>query len=163
MLLPQPGPGRVERGGLLGQLACPVQVSRLVRLVGRHRRAVSLHAGTVAGLGRGRLPGILLALRGGVVRVSGGRLVCRTRYRPGPLGFGLLTAVGAAGLLAGWRGMIRLLLRHAVECLVDFPDSLAGGGEFLCVRELLADAGAGVGDLAAGVVDFGQRICLARF
>ena len=72
VLLPQPGPGRVERGGLLGQLPCPVQVSRLVRLVGRHRRAVGLHAATVAGLGRGRLPGILLALRGDVVRAIGG-------------------------------------------------------------------------------------------
>jgi hypothetical protein len=163
VLLPQPGPGWVERGGLPGQLPCPVQDPRLVRLVGRRRRPVSLHAGTVAGLGRARLPRILLALRGEVVRVSGGRRVCRTRYRLGPLCFGLLTALRAAGLLAGWRGMIRLLLRHAVECLADFPDPLAGGGEFLCVRELLADGGAGVVDLAAGVVDLCERVSLAGF
>jgi hypothetical protein len=162
VLLPQRGAGRVERSRLLGQLPGPVQVPCLVRLAGGLRRAVRLHAGGVF-RSCGGLPGILLALRGDVVRASGGRQVCCTCYRLGWLGFGLLRAAGAAGLLAGWRGMIWLLLRHAVECLADFPDPLAGGGEFFCVRELLADAGAGVGDLAAGVVDFGQRICLARF
>ena len=165
VLLPQSGTGRVERGGLLGQVPCPVQVSCLVRLVGRYGRAVRLHAGGVFRI-RGGWPGMLaslVALYGDVVRAWRGRQMCRTRYRLGPLGFGLLRAVGVAGLLAGCRGMTGWLLRHAVECLVDFPDLLAGGGEFLRMRELLADAGAGVGDLAAGVVDLCERISLAGF
>ena len=61
VLLPQPGAGRVERGGLLGQFPCPVQVSCLVRLVGRHGRAVRLHAGGVF-RSRRRLPGMLAGL-----------------------------------------------------------------------------------------------------
>jgi hypothetical protein len=61
VLLPHPGAGRVERGGLFGQLSCPVQVSCLVRLVGRHGCAVRLHAGGVF-RSRRRLPGMLAAL-----------------------------------------------------------------------------------------------------
>jgi len=45
VLLPQPGPGRVERGGLLGELPGLVQVPGLVCLVGGRRGAVGLHPG----------------------------------------------------------------------------------------------------------------------
>ena len=51
VLLPQPGAGRVERGGLVGELPGTVQVSCLVRLVGGYGRAVGLGAGAVL-LGR---------------------------------------------------------------------------------------------------------------
>jgi hypothetical protein len=47
VLLPQSGPGRVERGSLVGQLPCPIQVPGPVRLTGGHRRAAGVGTGAV--------------------------------------------------------------------------------------------------------------------
>ena len=165
VLLPQPGAGGVQRGGLVGQLPGLVQVPRPVRLVGGHRRAVSLHAGAVALAGT--LPGrASFALRGDVCARL---VVCAWG---GASGF----RFGSAGLRAGagcpragysWLGrrgigLDRCCAMRSSASSISRTRSRAAASS-VGVREGLADAAAGVGDLAAGVVDVGQRLGLACF
>ncbi len=152
--LPEPGTGGVQGGGVVNQLAGLVQVSCPVGLVGGYSGAIGIHATTVAQT---------YDRAGGVLRLRSGRPIVtvssRTHFRRGWMASGFRRTT--ADFLPRGPGTARILLRHAVQGLVDVTDSVPGGGEFVGVREGLADAVACVGDLAARVLDVGQCAGLA--
>ena len=105
----------------------------------------------------------------------GGRVVrvCLAILRVADLLIGLLPHVALLG--SGLQDRCRVLPCWSRVCLcwlgcgcgfellVDLAGAFAGGGEFGGLGERLAEAGVGVLDLAAGVVDVGQRLGFGRF
>jgi hypothetical protein len=160
VLLPQLGTGRVQPGRLIGQVPGLVQVPGPVRLVGCHRSTVSLHPGVVALAGRclGRAG---FGLRRDWALAGGVQMGRCASFRFGSAGSGLGLVSSAGYFLLGRRGLAWIVMCHPVELGVDLPDSVAGCDESGGVREGLADAAACVGDLAACVLDVGQRLSLA--
>ena len=156
VLLPEPGTGRVQGGGLVDQAPGLVQVSGPVGMVGGYGGAVSVHAAAFA-RAHSWADGAL-GFCGGAPIVTARR---RARFHRGWVASGFVRAAAAAGFLPGRLGTTRNLLCHAVQGLVDLAYPFLCCGEFVGVGEGLADAAARVSDLAAGVLDVGQSAGLA--
>jgi hypothetical protein len=106
VLLPEPGTGRIQGSGLVGQLPGLIQISGPVGLVGSHSCAVGIHTAAVARI-RGGVTDVF-GLRADVPAVTAG---CRTRSRCGWMVSGM---VRSAGFLSGCSGAARFLLGHSV-------------------------------------------------
>lgn len=75
----------------------------------------------------------------------------------------MATGLGSVGYEPPLRFGVVVPLDHPVELLIDPPGPVAGFGQLGGLRERLADARAGVGDLGAGLLDAVEGFLLAGF